>query len=244
MVCRVFLSLFPRSLIICFYSNLFFFSYDTFFILQKFISIISIYFFFFFNLLLLFSKGKMVLVKNDLNATWAAMENLVDRGLVRKIGICNFTTQMIRQIKSKARIDPSILQIEIHLENSQSTLLRFAIENDLRVTAFSALGASSYVQLGMATTLDVITFNKVVKEIAVKHNKTEVQIAIRWAIQRKTLPLTKTTTTSRMIENRDVFDFYLDSSDMTALSSLNCNRRYNDPGVFTLGMGTFCPIYE
>jgi diketogulonate reductase-like aldo/keto reductase len=67
---------------------------------------------------------------------------------------------------------------------------------------------------------------------------------IRWAIQRKTFPLTKTINSARMKENRNVFDFYLKSEDMKAIDNLNINKRYNDPGVFTLGMGTFCPIYE
>jgi len=48
-----------------------------------------------------------------------------------------------------------------------------------------------------------------------------------------------------MLENRDVFDFYLTGSEMRKVDGLNRNRRYNDPGAFCeSGMGTFCPIYE
>jgi len=186
----------------------------------------------------------MVLVPNDLNATWRAMEELVISAKCKRIGLCNFTTQMIRQIISTARIRPTILQVELHPENAQEKLVRFAIENNLRVTGFSAMGASSYIELGMANDDEILLKNRVVNDIAVKYRKTPAQVMIRWAIQRKTFPLTKTINSARMKENRNVFDFYLKSEDMKAINNLNINKRYNDPGVFTLGMGTFCPIYE
>lgn len=53
------------------------------------------------------SEGKMVLVKNDINATWRAMEALVETGKTRFIGLSNFNCQNIRQIKSIARIQPT-----------------------------------------------------------------------------------------------------------------------------------------
>ena len=56
----------------------------------------------------------MVLVNNDMCATWKAMEELVDQNLAKTIGVCNLSTQLIRQILSTARIKPSTLQIELH----------------------------------------------------------------------------------------------------------------------------------
>ena len=50
---------------------------------------------------------------------------------------------------------------------------------------------------------------------------------------------------SRMLENRRLFDFYLAKQEMDMIDSLNVNRRYNDPGAFCeAAFGTFCPIYE
>jgi D-xylose reductase len=113
----------------------------------------------------------------------------------------------------------------------------------MRVTAFSVLGASSYLELGMANNDDVLMVNPVVLSIAEDKGKSPAQVLLRWALQRNTLPLCKTLT--RMDENRNVFDFYLNGSDMNRLNNLNKNRRYNDPGAFAEpGMGTFCPIYE
>jgi D-xylose reductase len=115
----------------------------------------------------------------------------------------------------------------------------------MRVTAYSILGASSYLELGMATKDEVLLEDSIVQEIAKAKNKSPAQVIIRWALQRNTLPLCKTMTPSRLAENRNVFDFYLTGADMKRLNSLNKNRRYNDPGVFCeKAFGTFCPIYD
>jgi diketogulonate reductase-like aldo/keto reductase len=189
-------------------------------------------------------EGKMVLVRQDMNATWKAMEGLVDTGLVKTIGVCNFSTQLLRQVFAICRIRPSTLQVELHPQNSQERLVRFAHEEGMNVTAFSAFGASSYIELNMSKEDDKLMNDPGVKRIAAVYNKTPAQILIRWALERNTFPLTKTTGRQRMLENRDVLDFSLTSEDISTIDALNKNRRYNDPGVFCEGMGTFCPIYD
>jgi len=190
-------------------------------------------------------EGKMVSIPNDINATWKAMEKLVDVGKTRFIGLSNFNCQHIRQVLSIARIRPTSLQIECHPHLSQKKLIRFAREARIRVSVFSPLGASSYIGLDMSTENDILFHNELVKNIAKKYNKTPAQIMIRWALQRNTLPISKSSTPERMQENRAMFDFYLHKEDVEVIDSLNLNRRYNDPGVFCEdAFGTFCPIYE
>ena len=190
-------------------------------------------------------EDKMVAVPNDIGQTWHAMESLVDQGLVKTIGVCNFSTQLLRHLLSVCRIRPTTLQIELHPHNSQEKLVRFARDAGMRVTGFSVFGASSYLELKMSTDSELLMKDPVVVQIAQAKRKTPAQILLRWAIQRNTLPLCKTSTPARIAENRNVFDFYLTAADMAAINGLNKNRRYNDPGVFTeQGMGTFFPIYE
>lgn len=190
-------------------------------------------------------EGKMVIVPNDIQATWKSMEELCERGLLKSIGVCNFSVQLLRQILSTCRIRPATLQVELHPHNTQERLVRFALEAGLRVTAFSVFGASSYIEVNMATPKDLLMEDPAVCDIARQNSKTPAQVLLRWAIQRNTLPLSKTANPARMIENRDVFDFYLTEVEMQRINSLNKNRRYNDPGNFCEpDMGTFCPIYD
>lgn len=189
--------------------------------------------------------GKMVIVPNDINRTWSAMESLVENGKARHIGLSNFNCQHIRQVLSIAKIRPSSLQIECHPHLSQEKLIRFAREEGMRVSVFSPMGATSYISLDMATKDDVLFENPIIQSIAQKHNKTSAQIMLRWAIQRNTIPISKSSSAGRMNENRALMDFYLHKKDMDAINSLNKNCRYNDPGVFCeAAFGTFCPIYE
>mmetsp|Transcript_10157 Transcript_10157/g.12873 ORF Transcript_10157/g.12873 Transcript_10157/m.12873 type:complete len:645 (+) Transcript_10157:113-2047(+) len=190
-------------------------------------------------------EGNMVIVPNDINKTWKAMEALVDSGQTHQIGLSNFNCQHIRQVLSTAKIRPSTLQVECHPHLSQEKLIRFARDEGMRVSVFSPMGATSYISLDMATKDDVLFDNNVIKSIAEKHKKTPAQIMLRWAVQRNTIPISKSSSAGRMQENKNLLDFYLHKEDVYAISSLNKNRRYNDPGVFCeAAFGTFCPIYE
>lgn len=174
-----------------------------------------------------------------------SMQQLVFNKQTKHIGLSNFNCQHIRQILSIARVRPTSLQIECHPHLSQSKLIRFAREAGIRVSAFSCLGGASYLSIGMATDNDLLFDNPDIRKICHKHNKTAAQVLLRWAMQRNTLPINKSSSKKRMIENRGVFDFYLTKEEMESIDSLNLNRRYNDPGHFCEeGMGTFCPIYE
>lgn len=186
-----------------------------------------------------------MLINNDMVATWKALEAQVDNKLVKTIGVCNFSTQLLRQIIGTSRIRPATLQVELHPHNSQQRLVRFAHEAGMNVTAFSTFGASSYLELNMATKKDLLMLDPMIKRIAASKKKSPAQVLIRWALQRNTFPLTKTLNVDRMKENRSVFDFELNDDEMEEIDGLNKNCRYNDPGSFCeQGMGTFCPIYE
>ena len=167
--------------------------------------------------------GEMVIVPNDINKTWAAMEELVYEGKARAIGLSNFNCQHIRQILSVAKIRPQVLQVESHPHLSQEKLIRFAREEGLRVSVFSPMGATSYISLNMSTQNDVLFENPVIRAIGQRHNKTSAQIMLRWALQRNTIPISKSSSESRMNENRSLFDFYLSKEDMDQIASLNIN---------------------
>jgi D-xylose reductase len=180
-----------------------------------------------------------------IHETWRAMEDLVDQGLVRHIGICNFGTSLLRDLLSYARIKPSVLQVESHPFLVQSKLLRFCQQEDIAFTAFSPLGPASYYTLGMAIPEDSLLDHRIIQCLALNYGKSAAQILLRWGVQRGTSVIPKTSSPDRMAENLNIFDFELSAQDMDAISSLDQARRFNDPGVFCeSAFGTFCPIYE
>lgn len=104
--------------------------------------------------------------------TWKAMEELVAEGLVRNIGVCNVGTSTLRDILSYAKVKPTVLQVEMHPYNTQEKLLKFCRTKGIAVTAFSNLGAGSYVPLGMTTMEDSCLNQDLIREIAQFHKKT------------------------------------------------------------------------
>ena len=177
--------------------------------------------------------------------TWGAMEGLVEAGLVKRIGVCNFGTALIRDMQSYARIQPSVLQVEMHPYLTQQNLLRFCQEENITVTAFSPFGASSYVPLNMAGANESVLDDPEVVSIAGDLGKTPGQIVLRWAIQRGTVTIPKTQTVSHLKDNIELFDFELGDGEMTRIDRLDRNRRFNDPAEFgEAAFNTFYPIFD
>ena len=180
-----------------------------------------------------------------LSATWAAMEGLVDKGMVRQIGVCNYSTALLHDLMSYAVIKPAMLQIESHPYLSQEALLRTARDYSIAVTAFSPLGALSYVALDMATPAESVLTQPAVLAAAQRCGVSPAQVVLRWGIQRGTAVIPKTSRPERLRENLALTSFALSGEEMAAIDALNQNRRFNDPGVFCeAAFGTFHAIYD
>lgn len=177
--------------------------------------------------------------------TWRAMEELVDAGLTKRIGVSNIGTAMLREVLSYARIKPAVLQVEMHPCLCQENLLRFCQEQDVAVTAFSPFGADSYLPLGMAEASERILAHPVLERIAAAHGKSTAHVALRWAMQRGTIPIPKTQSPDHLRENFDIFEFVLTPEELTAISDLDQHKRFNDPAVFgEKAFNTFFPIFD
>lgn len=187
----------------------------------------------------------MLPVKVSLEATWHAMEQLKNVGQVRHLGVCNYTSGLLHDLMNYADTPPEMLQIESHPYLTQEKLIRLAKQYGLRVTAFSPLGASSYLELDMATNEETVLDNPVVTGIANALNRSPAQVVLRWAKQRDTAVVVKSLKPLRMKENLAIDDFELDAAQMASISALNRNRRFNDPGDFCeAAFSTFFPIYD
>ena len=191
------------------------------------------------------SPARMEFEDVPIATTWAAMEALVPAGLTRNIGVCNMTTGFLRDLLASASTPPAVLQVEMHPYLTQERLVRFATLHDIAVTAFSPLGAGSYVQLGMAQTTQSVLEHPVVGEIAERMTATPAQVVLAWAMQRGTNPIAKSSSVDRLRENLGAGDLTLIEADMAAIGGLNQDLRFNDPGQFCeSAFNTFCPIFD
>ena len=187
----------------------------------------------------------MKLAPVPLSETWAAMEQLQQQGLTRQIGVCNYNTGLLHDLMSYAKIKPAMLQVESHPYLTQERLMKLCNQYGIPVTAFSPLGALSYLELDMAGANESVLEQEVVKNAAARLGKTAAQVVLRWGVQRGNAIIPKSSNPQRMAENLALFDFELTEDEMNAISALNSNRRFNDPGDFCeAAFNTFYPIYD
>jgi diketogulonate reductase-like aldo/keto reductase len=177
------------------------------------------------NLEPLDKEGKIITEKVSIRETWEAMEELVKKGLVKSIGVSNFTTVMLVDLLTYSKIVPAINQIELHPYNSQTNLVEFCNNNSINATAYSPLGRQ-----GVKTIQGPRLFDEpIVKSIAKSHDKTLAQILLNWALKRGTIAIPKSTDPKRIIENIDVFDFELTDKEMAEINALNKDHRFVRP---------------
>jgi D-xylose reductase len=190
--------------------------------------------------------GKLEPVVQSKAETWHAMEELVDAGLARNIGVSNFNVVLIREmIACSRKYRPQVLQVELHPHLQQARLLRFCAEEKIVVEGYSPLGAGSYVPLGAASASDDVLKDATIGDIAAKHGVSPAQVVLRWGVQRGTVVLPKTSRPERLTENLSLFHFSLDADDLARIAKLERAKRYNDPGIFCeASFGTFFPIFD
>lgn len=174
--------------------------------------------------------GKTIELSNaTIQETWTAMESLVEKKLVRSIGISNFQGALILDLLRYAKIRPATLQIEHHPYLVQPTLLRLCKEEKIAVTAYSTFGPSSFLELGVDKGVPMVFDHPVIKKIAEAHSKTPAQTVLRWVTQRGIAIIPKSNTQSRLEENLHVTDFDLTEEEIKEISALDKHLRFNNP---------------
>lgn len=161
--------------------------------------------------------------------TWVAMESLVDKGLVRAIGLSNFNARQTDDIISLAKHRPVLNQVESHPYLSQTHLLSYCQSMSVCVTAYSPLGSGD--RPWASADDPSLLQDPRLGAIAQRYQKTPAQIILRWHVQRGVACIPKSVTPSRIQQNLQVFDFSLSSDDMKLISSFNRNERFIVPTV-------------
>ncbi|KAJ8936798.1 hypothetical protein NQ318_021940 [Aromia moschata] len=162
-------------------------------------------------------------------AIWKKMEEQVDAGRTKTIGLSNFNARQIERISKSARIKPACLQVELHVYLQQRDLVQYCQKNNIVVVAYSPLGSPGYnkfaEKIGVPTKdLPDMLHDPVIKRLADKHKKTNAQVMLRYLLQRNIAAIPKSATPARLKENIDVFDFVLDAADMTSLDNLEAGE--------------------
>jgi alcohol dehydrogenase (NADP+) len=160
--------------------------------------------------------------------TWRAMENLVDNGKCRAIGLSDIGLNDLQPLYESARIKPAAVQVEAHPYLPETELLEFCKEKGIVFLAFAPLGHG--IRPGPVE-------DPVISQIAARIGKTPAQVLLAWAIQRGGAFLTTPKTTARARENFDISALPIEAFD--EINRIETRQRYNE--VVKTGSPGFIP---
>ncbi len=160
--------------------------------------------------------------------TWRAMEDLVDRGRCRAIGLSDISLDELLPICEAARIKPAVVQVEAHPYLPETELLEFCRKNGIVFLAFAPLGHG--IKPGPLE-------DPVISAIAARLGKTPAQVLLAWAAQRGTALLTTPKTPARARENFDISALPDDAFE--EINRIETRQRFNE--VVKTGSPGFIP---
>ncbi len=164
--------------------------------------------------------------------TWQAMETLVNKGLCRFIGVCNFNLGRLQDLKRQANIQPLMNQIELHPYLQQVEMLEYCRANGTLLTAYSPLGSGDRPTGMKKADEPSLLGHPTVIEIAARNGRSPGQVLLAWALTRGTVVIPKSVNPGRLRENFAATDLTLAPSDLQAINALEAGYRYVDGTFF------------
>ncbi len=155
----------------------------------------------------------------DYLGAWKALEEAVQEGKIRSIGISNVTVNLWNKFKDGMTIMPVVNQVEFNPFTQQKELRKVMDEHQIRLEAWYPLGHGNK---------DLLE-NEIISQLAQKYHKNAGQIILRWIYQEGVISLPKSTNPKRMKGNIDIFDFELTEDEMKAIQSLDTGKGTHNP---------------
>lgn len=155
----------------------------------------------------------------DYLGSWRALEEAVEEGRIKSIGISNVTINLWNKFKDGMHMMPVVNQVEFNPFTQQKKLKEEMSKYNIRLEAWYPLGHGNK---------DLLE-NETIVSLANKYNKNAGQIILRWIYQEGVISLPKSTNIERMEGNIDIFDFELNNQEMQSIRDLDTGKPTHNP---------------
>ncbi len=165
------------------------------------------------DLLLLHHPGE-----NDVKA-YKAMEQAVQEGKVRSIGLSNWYIEELEEFLLQITIMPAVVQNEIHPYYQELDVVPYIQSKGIVMEGWYPFG-------GRGHTSELLNDETIV-EIAQNHNVTPAQVILRWNLQRGVVVIPGSSNPEHIKENTEIYDFALTEEEMQLMESLNRDEKHD-----------------
>lgn len=171
---------------------------------------------------------KWTQVKNghNLESVWREFIAAKKQGLVRNIGVSNFSVESLQTIIeiSKEFGDeylPKFNQMEFHpyLKNQFPGIYDFCQKNDILIESYGPLTPLMRVEGEHPLT-------EILSKLSQKYHKTDSQILLRWVLQKNVLPVTTSSNETRIVQSLEIYNFELDQEDFDLIDTVEERFQY------------------
>lgn len=168
----------------------------------------------------------------DVVGAWRALEEANQAGLIRAIGVSNFSADQLKNLELTTTIKPVVNQIEVNPWYQQQEAIDFVQSEGIQVETWAPFAEGK----------QAIFENSVLVAIGQRYGKTASQVILRWLLQRDIVVISKTIHVERMVANLNVCDFELTDEDMQRITQLDQHRSqffdHHDPLTIDQIFGT------
>ncbi|CDW84375.1 UNKNOWN [Stylonychia lemnae] len=178
------------------------------------------------------TPAKYERINIPVHKVWPQLEALVEKGLVRSIGVSNFGVQSLWDLQSYAKIIPAVNEIEINPLYAQTDLVKYCLANNILPIAYTPIARAATTEKKRGT--DNVLETDIVQACSKKYQKSPVQVVLNWGISRGYGIIPKSANIDRQRENFQIYDFKMEQSDLDEITALNRGQKicYRDEFVF------------
>ena len=155
-------------------------------------------------------------IKATRKDTWKALETIYQEKRVRAIGVANYLSPFLDELKEYSTIMPALNQVEFSPYLYLEDLLKRCQTDNIQLQAYTPLVRGMRMD------------DPKLQSLAKKYEKTPAQIILRWIIQLGVSAIPKSSNPARIKENFGIFDFEISSEDCLFISTFNENLRIVD----------------
>ena len=151
---------------------------------------------------------------DNVYSVYRSLEDLYQKGILKSIGISNFSSARYIDFINTVSINPTVNQVETHVFDQRKTLRKYLKKYHTQVEAWSFLASS---QNNIFTNLTLVGIGK-------KYHKTAAQVALKFLAQNQIVIIPKSVHKNRIQENLNIWDFQLSDPDMQTISDLDTGK--------------------